>query len=491
MTSHPAASPPPPVPDSIHALDHEIRSHWPSIQHLLTELLDITPPAHDAPLTHHSTPQDITRIRRWARPGPPQPLETVIGEARAIFDHRVRINHPLFFGFIPSGTIQLSWVGDMLMAAFNAHGGGRTFGLGPCVVEEELLRWLAARLGLPARTAGGVFVSGGSVANLMSIAVARDQKLDGNGQAARGVIYLSERAHYAVAKMARGLGFADRQVHRVRCSEAFELDVEDLKEQLVADRRQGLVPFMIVATCGYTETGTVDPIEDLADIARRESLWLHVDGAYGASVALSHAHAHLVAGLGAADSVAWDAHKWLFSSFGCGMLLVRHRDHLRSTFGVHSELMDQQSGGLSEQPEPWDLSVELTRPARAMSLWFMLRVLGEERIGRMIDYGIDMADSVQARLQAREGWEILTNAKLGIVTFRYKPGTCSEEDLDRINTTISETLVEDNLAGIFSVRVSGVVGLRVCCITTRLSEEDIDRLIPQIDMTAKGVSKHF
>ncbi|RAH68293.1 pyridoxal phosphate-dependent decarboxylase family protein [Aspergillus aculeatinus CBS 121060] len=462
--------------------------HWPRIQHLLAELLDITPPPRDAPITQHTSAQDLTQIRGWARPGPPQPLETVIAEAQTIFDHRLRVNHPLFFGFIPSGTIQLSWVGDVLVAAFNAHGGGRKVGRGPCVVEEELLRWLAARLGLPARTAGGVFVSGGSVANLMSIAVARDQRLDG---AARGVIYLSEQAHYAVAKMARVLGFADRQVHRVRCSEVFELDVGDLQAQVVADRRQGLLPFMIVATCGYTETGTVDPLAELADIARRESLWLHVDGAYGASVALSHAHAHLVAGLGAADSVAWDAHKWIFSSFGCGMLLVRDRGHLCSTFGVQSELMDQQAGGLSEQLEPWDLSVELTRPARAMSLWFMLRVLGEGRIGRMIDYGIDMAASVQARLQAREGWEILTNAKLGIVTFRYNPGTCSGDGLDRINTTISDRLVEDNLAGIFSIRVSGVVGLRMCCITTRLSEEDIDQFIQQVDKTAKQVGKDF
>ncbi|PYH44671.1 pyridoxal phosphate-dependent decarboxylase family protein [Aspergillus saccharolyticus JOP 1030-1] len=476
-----------PVPDIMQDLDGEINLHWRRIVQLLAELIKVSSPNLNDQIITHATSEDITQLRHWGSPGTPQPLEKAIEEARTIFDYRIRTNHPLFFGYVPSGTVQLSWLGDILISAFNAHTGGRKAGLGACVIEEEMIKWLTTKINMP-KSAGGIFVSGGSVANMMSIAVARDQKLD-RGEYDRGVIYISQRGHFCVSKMSRVLGFERSQIHEVRCNDAFYLDIHDLKGQLVADRKKGLVPFMIVATCGYTETGAIDPIGLLAEIAHQEALWLHVDGSYGASVALSHSHSHLAADLGLADSVAWDAHKWLFSSYGCGMVLVRDKDHLASTFGVESRLSVCHAGESSRQLQPWDLGVELTRPARAISLWFTLRVLGEERIGRMIDYGMHVAEEVQAQLQAREGWDILTNVKLGVVIFRNNPKTSPERDLDAINAEISETLLKNNHAGIFPVDVSGVKYLRMCCITTRLHEEDIERLVEEIDKTAKEVGR--
>lgn len=223
-----------------------------------------------------------------------------------------------------------------------------------------MLSWFCERAGLPAGTAGGLFVSGGSMANLTALAAARDAVL-GEGGWERGVAYVSEQTHSSVAKGLHVIGVPRDHVRVVPCDGAFRMDVAALERAVAADEAAGLRPFVAVATAGTTNTGSVDPLREVARVCRAHGLWMHVDGAFGASVLLTR-HRGMLDGVELADSLLWDAHKWLFQTYSCGMVLVRDRAHLVSTYAAHPEyLRDLEGGGVTN---PWDLGPELTRPAR-------------------------------------------------------------------------------------------------------------------------------
>jgi L-2,4-diaminobutyrate decarboxylase len=231
----------------------------------------------------------------------------------------------------------VAWVADAVTAAFNVHAGSWFQSSGPSAVEDSLCRWLAVQAGFPAEEgAGGVFVSGGSMANLTGLILARDQKLKFE-ERARGVAYVSDQTHGSVAKGLRILGFRNEQIRKVKSDEDFRMDVAALVDTVEKDKEAGLVPFLIVATCGTTNTGNVDPMDKIAAFAQSQNMWMHVDGAYGASVALSRSHRSLMRGVGRADSLSWDAQKWLFLTYGCGMVIVRERRLLVESLASNAE----------------------------------------------------------------------------------------------------------------------------------------------------------
>ncbi|KAF9885001.1 hypothetical protein FE257_000824 [Aspergillus nanangensis] len=480
------SSPPDPLGLELTA---EIDDQWSNIQQVIEGLREVSKPEPDEPLDQRANDYDRASLRSLATPTvTPQPLMQVIQEAYYIFNYRMRTNHPHFFSFIPSNSTDLSWLGDMIVSAFNAHLGGTVASAGPCAVETALVEWLAAKVGFgPTKInptkAGGLFVSGGSVANLIAFIVARDQKLRVHDRT-RGVIYVGDQAHYSLRKAARIVGFGADQIHCVQSNSQFQMDPEDLQRQVEIDRQYGRVPFLIVASFGCTETGAVDPIETLARIAREQGAWLHVDGAYGASAALASENSAEAKKMGVADSVSWDAHKWLMQTYGCGMILVRDKSTLTSSFYVKGDNVVDRAGRVRDTAEFWDLGIELTRPARAISFWFTLRVLGEERIGRMIDQGIELTQAFQSLIEQRRNWEIVAPASLAIINFRYNPGHRSEEQLATLNELISKELLAGNMAALMTTRLRGKLALRICCINTRLTGEDMVVLMERMDRIA-------
>lgn len=284
-----------------------------TIQNLIPRLLSSTQATAQDPIIKIAAPKDVAWLQDFATPGEAHNVDKVIDEAFSIFHERLRVNHPRFMGLIPSPTSPVAWLGDVIASAFNALGASKLQASGPVAVEKKLVDWLGERVGLP-DTRGGLFVSGGSMANLMAMVMARDRYLPA-GEHGKGVVYMTTETHFSVAKALRLLGFGQECIRRVAVNGNFEMDVEALEEALAADRQAGLVPFAVVATCGTTNTGAVDPLKSISEICRRQQIWMHVDGAYGASVALSGRHRHLVAELRYADSVSWDAHKWLFQTY--------------------------------------------------------------------------------------------------------------------------------------------------------------------------------
>lgn len=468
-------------------LHEEVDNHWPDVLQTYEDLRSVSNPGKDAIIAKHADEDDLSKIRQLGVPGPPQPLMSVIDEAYQILGYRICTNHPLFLSFTPPSMSDISWIAESLVCAFNAHVGGRVTASGPCALEHTMTEWLASKLNFPPGS-GGIFVSGGSIANMMAIAVARDQILK-ERDSTRAVLYIGDQAHYSIAKAARVLGFRDDQIHSIKSDSRFRICPGDLKNQVRKDKSQGLIPFLVIGSFGCTETGAIDPLEQLADIAGDEKLWLHVDGAFGASVTLSNSHHHVAKDLSRADSIAWDAHKWLFQSYGCGMLLVRDKNILASSFHAKSTLLDNSGRVNNEAAEFWDLGLELTRPSRAMSLWFTLRLLGVERAGQMIDHGIHLTELVEDALRSLPGWDIITPASLAILTFRYNAKGRSEEILEKINTGISKELLDSNAASVMTVRLKdGLLALRVCCINPQLTSDDIAELVANLHHTAIRVS---
>ncbi|EAW15368.1 pyridoxal phosphate-dependent decarboxylase family protein [Aspergillus clavatus NRRL 1] len=458
-------------------LNDEINHIWPELQHLFYNLHVVSNSKIDEIIVRKEDEDKVLDIESLAVPTFPQPILHVIHQAWQIFDHRIRTNHPLFFGFAPSTAMELSWLGDSIVSAFNAHVGGRVAGSGPCAIENALIQWLASKVGFPL-PAGGIFVSGGSVANLSAMVVARDHLLPYR-DFSRGMIYASDQAHNSVSKAARILGFPKDILRIIPSDSSFRMHVATLKSMIIADRRKGMIPFLIFATFGTTHTGAIDPIADIAEVARDEGLWLHVDGAYGASAALLDTRPGLTDELQHAHSLSWDAHKWLFQTYGCGILLIKNISLLAASFAVCESGIINHAGRIFDKDcEFWDLGFELTRPSRAMRLWFTMRVLGTKRISQIIEYGLSAAEMVETMLRQFSNWAILSPASLAILCFRYQLVNRNEQQLNKINSEISKKLISDNVAGIFTIQLQGKIAMRMCCITTfRMPKEELGNLI--------------
>jgi glutamate/tyrosine decarboxylase-like PLP-dependent enzyme len=390
-----------------------------------------------------------------------------------VFTQQSTVDHRRYFAFIPGPFSPLSWIGELLAAGNNPHAGSWLQSAGPSCIEGEMIRWMADQLGLPPATSGGLFVSGGSMANLTAMAVARDLRLT-ERQRPLGVAYVSDQTHSSNAKGLKLLGFTGRQIRKIGTDAEFRMKPGELRERIQKDRALGLQPFAVIATAGTTNTGSIDPLEEIGAIARSEGLWMHVDGAYGASIALSPAHRHLLRGIEHADSVTWDAHKWMFQTYGCGALLVREKSHLLDSFCVRPEyLRDAQSSG--ECPNYWELGPELTRPARALRLWFTLQVAGSKAMGEAIAHGVQLAEWAEDELKQHPNqWEIVSGAKLGIVNFRFlAPQSFDAEMADELQRKIARRAAEEGRIGVLTTELRGRTVLRMCSIHPLATEQDM------------------
>ena len=246
-----------------------------------------------------------------------------------VFPNNLHVDHPRFFAFVPGPGNFVSTMADALASGFNVFNGTWLGGSAAAALELTVVNWFRQFCGFP-ETAGGLFVSGGSVANLTALHAARRLKL--GDQIHGATIYFSDQTHYSVERALRVVGFAPEQCRKIPSNDRFQLPLESLREAIHSDKRAGLRPFCVVANAGTTNTGAVDPLSALADLCAEEGLWLHADGAYGAAAVICDRGREKLAGLDRVDSLSLDPHKWLFQPFECGCVLVRDAAHLKSAF---------------------------------------------------------------------------------------------------------------------------------------------------------------
>lgn len=437
----------------------------------------------DAPAFRRSDPGALDGLSIIPAVG--RPLETALRELIAnAAPFGMDTGHPRFFAFIPSPASPAAWLGDLVAAVHNRHAGSAVQAEGAAAIERGLIRFLCEAAGFPDGS-GGLFVSGGSMANLAGLCVARDAKL-AEDERPRGTVYLTRETHASVARALRILGLPDNRIRVVAVDAAGQMDVAALSEAIAADRASGLKPFAIAASAGATNTGAIDPLNDLADLCEAEGLWLHVDGAYGASALLSPAHKDLLAGVERADSLAWDAHKWLFQTYGCGAVLLRDRSLMPKSFALSSDYLRDGVEGL--EPNFWDMGPELTRPDRGARLWLTLQTMGREGMARAISHGFALAETAEREVRAMADWEVCSPARMAIVCFRYAPEGLASERADAANAAAARRLMDEGFAVVGTTRLDGRVAIRLCTINPATSPRDIRETLAKLDEAAREIA---
>jgi aromatic-L-amino-acid/L-tryptophan decarboxylase len=387
-----------------------------------------------------------------------------------------------YLAFIPSGGLYAAALGDYIASVTNRFVGIPHCSPGAARIEPMLLRWMAGFIGYP-ETALGDFTSGGSLANLTAIVAARDARGLKAAHYPRAVVYLSDQTHYSVDKALRVAGMGECVLRRVPLDEHYRMRSEALAEYIRSDRREGLVPWLVVAAAGSTETGAVDPLHSIAKITQREDLWLHADGAYGAMFALCEMGKSILHGIDQADSVTMDPHKGLFMSMGTGAVLVRDGKHLLKAFQQHvNYLAGIETAMASGEVSRADVSPELTRPFRGLRLWLALKLTGVAPFRAALEEKLLLARHFYDRLVHLDGFVAGPPPDLSVVTFRYQP---ARGDADAFNEKLIQAIKEDGRMFLSSTRINGEVRLRLAVLGFRTHLETIELALDILKEKAK------
>jgi aromatic-L-amino-acid decarboxylase len=394
--------------------------------------------------------------------------------------------HPRFWGWVMGTGTPQSAMADFLSSVINPQMGGLEHA--PVFVEQQVVKWFAELMRFPA-SASGILISGGTMANVLGLAVARRQRAGwdvrklgvAGGPPLR--VYASGEVHSWLAKSCEFLGMGNEAFRRVPTREDFTVDVSAMAAMIAEDRAAGHQPFCIVATVGTVQTGASDDLHALADLAEREKLWLHVDGAFGAMAALASAPEarSAVDGLERVDSVAFDLHKWGYMPFDVAMLLTKEDRHLTETFQNQAPYLMSLPGGLAPGGGIYfnDRGIELTRAFRALKVWMTLRAQGSDLLGAHIARNISQAQYLASLVEREAELELLAPVPLNIVNFRYVAPDLSEDALNTLNKQILVRLQEDGIAVPSATVVRGKFSIRVAITNHRSRSEDFDLLVSE------------
>jgi aromatic-L-amino-acid/L-tryptophan decarboxylase len=428
----------------------------------------------DAPVGAKGTPRDL--MARFAGPppdAPTQPDELLARLERDVFPNNLHVDHPRFFAFVPGPGNFISTMADALASGFNVFNGTWLGGSAAAAIELTVIDWFRGFCGFP-ETAGGLFVSGGSAANLTALHAARATKL--GDRIDNATIYFSDQTHYSVERALRVLGFAREQFRKIPSDDRFQLPLDSLGDAIQSDKNAGLRPFCVVANAGTTNTGAVDSLPTLADLCADEGMWLHADGAYGAAAVICERGRQKLDGLDRVDSLSLDPHKWLFQPFECGCVLLRDAAKLKSAFQLMPEYM-RDVHRHTEETNVADYGIQLSRGFRALKVWLSINTFGLAAFRDAITRGLELAEFAERELRRRRNCEILSAAEMAIVAFRFGPD-------DALQTKLVELMLRDGFAFLTSTTLKGRTALRLCTINPRTTEQDIVQTIDRLEKFA-------
>jgi glutamate/tyrosine decarboxylase-like PLP-dependent enzyme len=394
--------------------------------------------------------------------------------------------HPRMFGYVQSPSTPLAAFADLLASTLNANLTVWRSAPAPVEMERLTIDWIRQILGFNAE-AGGLFVSGGSMANLAAIAAARQTKEDSS---ARLRIYASSETHFSIAKAAALLGIGRQNVRHVAVDERFKIRVDDLVAKITADLDAGYVPFCVVANAGTVNTGAVDPLSEIRDVADRFRLWMHVDGSYGALAVLAESARKLFAGIERADSVALDPHKWLYLPVDVGCVIYREPSMARAAFAHEAEYTRIISEEADEAFAFWDYGPELSRRFRALKVWMLLKGVGLEALSEAIEGNLACARYLESMVRASDDFEMAAPVELSIFCFRHVPvhlRSESVEAIDAFNEHLLIALQRDGSSYLSNATLAGRFALRGCVLNYRTTLRDMEILLDDLRRVAKSL----
>jgi aromatic-L-amino-acid decarboxylase len=413
--------------------------------------------------------------------------------------------HPRMFGYVQAPGTAIAALADLLASTLNAN--LTAWRSAPAAVEIERLTidWIKRIVGFKA-DAGGLFVSGGSTANLAALATARQAKASG-GLTSKGVqspgramrVYVSEETHHSIAKAAALLGLGRDNVRAVGVNERFKIRVDDLVAKITEDLEAGHLPFCVVGNAGTVNTGVCDPLREVSEVARRFNLWMHVDASYGGFATLADSARDLFDGLGEADSVALDPHKWLYLPVDCGCVLYRDPEVARATFAHEAEYTRVLEQAPDEAFAFWDYGPELSRRFRALKVWMMLKGVGLRVLGAAIEKDLACARHLERLVRASADFEMLAPVELSIFCFRYVPPSLQgalaaaneveririDAELDALNERLLLELQKDGSSYLSNARLHGRFSLRGCVMNYRTTPRDMEILLDDLRRVAQ------
>ena len=413
------------------------------------------------------------------------------------------IGSPRHFAFVNGSGAMIGIFADALAAASNTNAGAWKLGPAAAEIERQVLRWVASFIGYP-EDAGGILLSGGTMANFTAILTAlrhvapydsTPRGLQDRARIGRFLLYMSDHeGHISVVRVADMLNLGREAVRLVPSRPDFTMDPDALDAMLAADRARGDVPFCVVAQLGSVNAGAIDPIDALADVCEKHGVWLHGDGAIGLLAAGLPETASRFRGLERADSLSFDAHKWLGVPHDCGVLLVRHAERLRRAFSITAPYL-RGSRQTDDATDFLEYGPQMSRGFRALKVWMVLRFFGASGVRALVAKNIALTRHLHALVHDHPDFEVLHDPVLSICSFRFVPHQVGDAEdaaewIDRLNSEIAEDIQRSGTALLMTTRVRGRIALRMSICSQRTLEEDIDATFEVIAAAGRRLAAH-
>ena len=434
-------------------------------------------------------PPDVEAALNQPLPTASEPAERVYEEFLSnVLPYTSGNRHPRAWGWVRGNGTPLAMLADMLASGINAHlGGGQQ---APTLVEEQVLQWLKEMMGMPAESSG-ILTSGGTMANLLGLAVARHAKagFDLREEGLQGahptlLVYGSTETHMWARKSMEFLGLGNQALRQIPVDAESRIDLEALKSQIKVDREQGFRPIAVLGNAGTVNTGAIDDLSGLAAICREEDLWFHVDGAFGALLRLSPRYAPMVRGMELADSLAFDLHKWMYLPFDIGCVLIRNRDAHTAAFATPASYLEETDRGMLAGGMVFsDRGIELTRSFKALKVWMSLKTHGIDTYAALIEQNMEQARHLQKLVENDAELQLLAPVAMNIVCFRYRPLEASRvepESLNQLNRELVLRLQESGRFVVSGTVLDGTYAIRMANTNHRSRMEDFDSLAKEV-----------
>ena len=405
---------------------------------------------------------------------------SVLRESMDILDSSIAQSRPRFLAYIGSSGLEVGAIADFLTSSYDIN--HAIDSKASTLLEEQTAKWVSEFIGYG--EAIGYFTSGGMVSNLTALATARSAALPNSRKAGNYenlAIYASSESHYSVSRVVEVLGIGTDALRLIPIDETHRMSVRELEKQIERDLVEGVIPIAIVATGGTTLTGAVDSIDKISEVARSKKIWLHVDGAYGVPAAATH-RSDLFAGIDHADSITIDAHKWLFVPKSCSLLLVKNQAMLATTFSHHEAYMPHEE----EKYNPVDLTLEYSRPLRALKLWVAFKTHGANAFKEAIEKNIELAELTYQIASERHNFRTLANPpQLSITPIQFVDP--SHSDSSDFNERLCKKILDDGRFYLSTAQIDGQTWLRPCFTNFRTTKEDVLSLFDVIEELASSL----
>lgn len=385
--------------------------------------------------------------------------------------------------YIPGGGLYYSSLGDYIAAITNRYAGVFYPSPGAVRMTNMLLRWMADLIKYP-DTSSGNLTSGGSIANLTAIVTARDAKGVCGADYHKCVVYTTSQAHHCIDKAVNIAGMSEARRAIIATDDDYRMISSQLEAQIVKDKAEGLIPWLVVAAAGTTDVGAIDPLEEIGEIAKKHGLWYHIDGAYGAFFIMTDTGKKLLKGMNLSDSIVMDPHKSLFLPYGLGVLLVKDRKHLQHSHRFSANYL-QDVIDAEDELSPANISPELTKHFRALRMWLPLKLCGTKAFEACLDEKLLLTQYFREKIMKIPRFEVGGPAQLSVTTFRYVPNS---GDANEFNKNLLQAILKDGRIFLSSTNLDGIFTLRLAVVAFRSHLRTIDLALKIIEQETKALA---